>query len=82
MPFYSYFQQEVYSYIDFWKCGILFNIDYTTPNRECIAFNIAAIPVLFWERIVSGDVKAHHLDRLLPWNWKAERTGCTTAQAA
>ena len=23
------------------------------------------------ERIVSGDVKAHQLDRLLPWNWKA-----------
>jgi transposase len=34
------------------------------------------------ERIVSGDVKAHQLDRLLPWNWKAERTGRTTAQAA
>ena len=34
------------------------------------------------ERVVSGDVKAHQLDRLLPWNWKAERTGRTTAQAA
>src|SRR4051795_9029418 len=34
------------------------------------------------ERIVSGDVKARQLDRLLPWNWKAERTGRTTAQAA
>jgi transposase len=34
------------------------------------------------ERIVSSDVKAHQLDRLLPWNWKAERTGRTTAQAA
>jgi transposase len=34
------------------------------------------------ERIVSGDVKAHPLDRLLPWNWKDERTGRTTAQAA
>jgi transposase len=34
------------------------------------------------ERIVSGDVKAHQLDRLLPWNWKAEPTGRTTAQAA
>src|SRR4051812_4186523 len=34
------------------------------------------------ERIVSGDVKAHQLDRLLPWNWKAERAGPTTAQAA
>jgi transposase len=34
------------------------------------------------ERIVSGDVKAHQLDRLLPWNWKAEHTGRTTAQAA
>jgi transposase len=32
------------------------------------------------ERVVSGDVKAHQLDRLLPW--KAERTGRTTAQAA
>ena len=31
------------------------------------------------ERIVSGDVKAHQLDCLLPWNWKAERTGRTTA---
>ena len=27
------------------------------------------------ERVVSGDVKAHQLDCLLPWNWKAERTG-------
>jgi transposase len=34
------------------------------------------------ERVVSGDVKAHQLDCLLPWNWKAERTGRTTAQAA
>jgi transposase len=32
------------------------------------------------ERVVSGDVKAHQLDRLLPW--KAERTGRTNAQAA
>jgi hypothetical protein len=32
------------------------------------------------ERVVSGDVKAHQLDYLLPW--KAERTGRTTAQAA
>src|SRR3954452_17842761 len=34
------------------------------------------------ERIVSGDVKAHQLERLLPRNWKAERAGPTTAQAA
>lgn len=35
------------------------------------------------ERVVSGDVKAHQLDRLLPWTWKAERAGRTaTAQAA
>ena len=34
------------------------------------------------ERVVSGDVKAHQLDCLLPWNWKAERTGRTNAQAA
>ena len=34
------------------------------------------------ERVVSGDVKAHQLDCLLPWNWKVERTGRTTAQAA
>src|SRR5918995_1552035 len=34
------------------------------------------------ERVVSGDIKAHQLDCLLPWNWKAERTGRTTAQAA
>lgn len=25
------------------------------------------------ERIVSGQVKVHELDRLLPWNWKAEQ---------
>ena len=25
------------------------------------------------ERIVSGDVKAHQLDRLLPWTWKAQQ---------
>jgi len=34
------------------------------------------------ERIVSGDVKAHQLDRLLPWNWKAERAGRTAANHA
>ena len=34
------------------------------------------------ERVVSGDVKAHQLDRLLPWNWKAERTGRTAANHA
>jgi transposase len=34
------------------------------------------------ERVVSGDVKAHQLDCLLPWNWKAERAGRTAAQAA
>ena len=31
------------------------------------------------ERMVSGDVKAHELDRLLPWAWKAERSGLATA---
>ena len=25
------------------------------------------------ERMVSGRTKAHELERLLPWNWKAER---------
>ena len=25
------------------------------------------------ERMVSGGTKAHKLERLLPWNWKAER---------
>jgi transposase len=25
------------------------------------------------ERMVSGRTKAHGLERLLPWNWKAER---------
>ena len=34
------------------------------------------------ERVVSGDIKAHQLGRLLPWNWKAERAGRTAAQAA
>ncbi len=34
------------------------------------------------EHIVSGDVKAHQLECLLPWTWKAHRTGHQTAQAA
>lgn len=34
------------------------------------------------ERIVSGDVKAHQLDRLLPWTWKAQQSGRQTVQAA
>jgi transposase len=34
------------------------------------------------ERIVSGDVKAHQLDRLLPWTWKPQQSGRQTAQAA
>jgi len=25
------------------------------------------------ERVVSGRTKAHELERLLPWSWKAER---------
>ena len=25
------------------------------------------------ERMVSGRTKAHELERLLPWNWRAER---------
>jgi transposase len=25
------------------------------------------------ERTVSGRIKAHELERLLPWTWKAER---------
>jgi transposase len=25
------------------------------------------------ERMVSGRIKAHELERLLPWSWKAER---------
>jgi transposase len=34
------------------------------------------------ERIVSGDVKAHQLESLLPWTWKAQHTDCRPAQAA
>jgi transposase len=33
------------------------------------------------ERVVSGDVKAHQLDRLLPWTWKAERAGRTASSS-
>jgi transposase len=33
------------------------------------------------ERIVSGAVKANDLDRLLPWNWKAEQNARATAAA-
>ena len=31
------------------------------------------------ERMASGAVKAKQLDRLLPWNWKAERANAATA---
>ena len=27
------------------------------------------------ERMVSGRIKAHELEQLLPWNWQAERVG-------
>jgi hypothetical protein len=27
------------------------------------------------ERMVVGRIKAHELERLLPWTWKAERLG-------
>jgi hypothetical protein len=30
------------------------------------------------ERVVSGRTKAHELERLLPWNWQAERFGTAT----
>jgi transposase len=30
------------------------------------------------ERIVSGRTKAHELERLLPWTWKAERLVAAT----
>jgi transposase len=33
------------------------------------------------ERIVSGAVKANDLDRLLPWNWKAEQNARATVAA-
>jgi transposase len=29
------------------------------------------------ERMVSGRTKAHELERLLPWTWKAERLAVT-----
>jgi transposase len=34
------------------------------------------------ERIVSADVKAHQLDRLLPWIWKPQQSSRQTVQAA
>jgi transposase len=34
------------------------------------------------ERIVSGRTKAHELQTLLPWNWKASLSGTTIARAA
>jgi len=33
------------------------------------------------ERMVSGEVKSHELDRLLAWNWKAERLAPLQAAA-
>jgi hypothetical protein len=32
--------------------------------------------------MVSGRTKAHELERLLPWNWKAERAGPDLKAAA
>jgi hypothetical protein len=29
--------------------------------------------------MVSGRTKAHELERLLPWTWKAERLGAATS---
>ena len=34
------------------------------------------------ERLVSGRTEAHELERLLPWAWKAERTGTDPKAAA
>ena len=34
------------------------------------------------ERMVSGRTKAHELERLLPWNWRAERAGTDPRAAA
>jgi transposase len=34
------------------------------------------------ERIVSGDVKAHQLECLLPWTWKAQHTNGQATEAA
>jgi transposase len=34
------------------------------------------------ERVVSGRTKAHELERLLPWSWKAERAGADLKAAA
>jgi hypothetical protein len=31
------------------------------------------------ERMVSGRTKATELERLLPWNWKAERLGAAVS---
>ena len=33
------------------------------------------------ERLVSGEVKANDLDRLLPWAWKAERDAASASEA-
>ena len=30
------------------------------------------------ERMISGRTKAHELERLLPWDWKAERLAAAT----
>ena len=34
------------------------------------------------ERMVSGRIKAHELEQLLPWNWQAERVGTELKAAA
>ncbi|WP_407697026.1 IS66 family transposase [Skermanella mucosa] len=34
------------------------------------------------ERIVSGDVKAHQLDCLLPWTWRTQQSGSQSVQTA
>ena len=44
--------------------------------------NLNGVEPLAWltdvlERMVSGQTKAHELERLLPWAWKAERLAVT-----
>jgi hypothetical protein len=43
---------------------------------------LSRIELLVWltnvlERMVSGRTKAHEVEQLLPWTWKAERLSAT-----
>ena len=58
-----------------------------SPTVSCPFVRLNGVEPLAWltdvlERMVSGRAKANELERLLPWNWQAERVGTELKVAA